>query len=173
MMGIGMSTRIKKGRLAECTSNLRRALILTLCLAAAMLVLLAIHTSKQPVGYFDSTTILGLHDVDDVVEFAYGTVTVRTCCGDMSAGRFERTEDGHWLWHYEGPGKKNPYRRTLAVEPGLFSLKCQDPADPQKSWKLRRRLTAPSEEQSWKGKRAAEEITTWSVFLSGLRDLGQ
>lgn len=128
--------------------------IVWLCgIITVALIPLWLYTASRPVGYFDSTTILGYHDSDDVVEFAYGTVTRRTCCGDGRAGRFERSANGEWLWLYESPGGKIPYRRTFTIVPGLFWLKCLDRDNPEQTWRLKRRIFAPDQDESSKGKR--------------------
>lgn len=147
---------------------LKRPLIVLVGLLLMAGLFLSSYLAASPVGYFDSTTILGHHDVEDVVEFAYGVVTYRTCCGQETAGRFEHRADGTWLWHYEGPHKKNPFRKTLVITPGVFSLACRDPEKPEKTWQLRRRLTAPDHERIWANRDQPKEITTWAVLWAVL-----
>jgi len=142
----------------------KRPLLAVAVVVAAAAIPLTWFLHRQPVGYFDSTTILALHDMEDVVEFAYGVVTCRTCCGNEMAGRFEQRPDGTWLWHYESPQKKSPFRKTLVITPGVFSLTCRDPEKPDKTWQLRRRLTAPDHEKIWSKRDQPSEITTWSVL---------
>ena len=147
---------------------LKRPLIVLACLVLVAGSFVSLYLASSPVGYFDSTTILGYHDAEDVVEFAYGVVTYRTCCGQETAGRFEQSADGTWLWHYEGPQKKKPFRKTLVIKPGVLSLACRDPEKPDKTWQLRRRISAPDHERIWTNRDQPKEITTWSVLWAAL-----
>ncbi len=142
----------------------RGVFILITSTFAALAIALAIWLNRMPVGYFDSTSILGHHDKEDVLEVAYGTVTWRTCCGDTEAGTFSRQPDGQWIWNYT-QGNKSRSRATVVIEPGLLWLACHEVGKPDKVWKLRRRLIAPDSEEFGRGKRS-QAVTFWSVLSS-------
>jgi len=122
---------VRKKRLAAA------ALVVGLTLLAFALVL-----HRSPLGYFDSTTIMGHHADDDVLSLSAGAVTWKTCCGDSAVGTFSRSPDGRWLWQ-EVRGKKNLKTNVCILRPGVFSLKITDTDRPERVWTLRRRLFPP------------------------------
>jgi len=90
---------------------------------------------RRPVGYFDSTSILGYHDGGDVLSFRDGVVLYSTCHGESRMGTYSRT-NGMWIWHVQG--------RDWRIQPGLFSLSCQDLANPTNLFTGRRRFSKPA-----------------------------
>jgi hypothetical protein len=112
-----------------------------LVLGPALLVLVVV-LQRTPLGYFDSTTIMGHHAEDDVLSFSDGAVTWKTCCGDSATGTYSRSPDGTWLWQ-EIWGKKSPKTNVCILRPGVFSLTCIDAARPERVWTLKRRLFPP------------------------------
>ena len=107
-----------------------------------VLLSLALVLHRTPLGYFDSTTIMGHHADDDVLSFSGGAVTWKTCCGDSAVGTYSRSPDGTWLWQVVW-GKKNLKTNVCILRPGVFSLKCTDTDRPERVWTLKRRLFPP------------------------------
>lgn len=106
------------------------------------LVLLALVLRRTPLGYFDSTTIMGYHADDDVLSLSGGAVTWKTCCGDSAVGTYSRSPEGTWLWQLIW-GEKNLKTNVCILRPGVFSLKCTDMDRPERVWTLKRRLFPP------------------------------
>src|SRR5690349_1345717 len=90
-----------------------------LVLGLALVILL----NRKPYGYFDLTAMMPGHASDDTVLFCGGSVTMKTCCGDMYFGSYSRAADGVWKWFYKH-GEKDPLGPTVfSVKPGFLSVK--------------------------------------------------
>ena len=109
---------------------------------AFLLISLGVALLRSPIGYFDSTAIIGHHSDDDVLSFSDGTVTWKTCCGDKRIGTYSRSRDGTWIWE-DVWGTKNPKTNVIILHPGLFSLTCIDTNSPERVWELTRRILPP------------------------------
>jgi hypothetical protein len=97
---------------------------------------------RTPFGYFDSTTLMGHHDDDDILHFKKGAVTWETCCGNSAVGTFSRS-NGVWTWTFT-TGRKRPTTNTFSLHPGVFSLICIDAARPTNVFRLTRRVFSPA-----------------------------
>jgi len=106
------------------------------------LLSLAVVLRSTPIGYFDSTTIMGRHADDDVLGLLAGSVTWKTCCGDQAVGTYHRSKDGQWVWQ-DVWGAKNPRTNGCILRPGVFSMTCIDWDRPERVWTLKRRLLPP------------------------------
>lgn len=93
---------------------------------------------SEPSGYVASYSLLP-HDKFDVIEFANGLVTQRTCCGDMPMGTYSRAPDGNWIWHYPNGGK-NPTTNDIVVRSGYLSMSFADTKDARLRFTLWRRV---------------------------------
>jgi len=118
--------------------------IASLCAVGVAVVVGSITWSPSLFGHFDSTTLMGLHDSEDVLTFSNDVVTWETCCGDTAVGNCEPLPDGTWAWHLV-MGKTKPTTNEFVLNPGLFYLRCYETSTPTKVYRLRRRLSAPKE----------------------------
>jgi len=116
----------------------------SLCAVGMAVAVGSIACRRAPFGHFDSTTLMGLHDSEDVLTFSNGVVTWETCCGDTPVGSCERLPDGNWAWHLV-MGKKKRTTNELVLQPGLFWLSCYETNTPTNIYRLRRKLSAPKE----------------------------
>jgi len=78
--------------------------------------------SRIPCGYFDLAAMMAGHDSEDAVFFAGGSVTMKSCCGDMPFGTYSRRPDGSWRWHYRH-GERDLFPQDFLLRPGLLSVK--------------------------------------------------
>lgn len=110
----------------------------------SILVAFVLVLRSSPLGYFDSTTILGDHADDYVLSFSGGAVTWKTCCGDKHVGSYSRSSEGTWVW-LDVRGKQNPQTNVFILLPGLFSMTCIHTNRPERVWTLPRRLFPPND----------------------------
>lgn len=115
----------------------KRVLWFTLPFAAVFYALSA-RDYSVPSGYVASYSIFP-HDPNDVLNFAHGTVTLQTCCGDEFWGTYSRSADGAWVWHLRR-GSKKPITREIQINSEFSSMSFIDLQDPSKTFTLRRRL---------------------------------
>ena len=113
----------------------KRILWLTPLVIAAAYVMALVGLHSEPSGYVASYSIFP-HDGNDVLDFSRGTVTLRTCCGDVPWGTYSRSPDGAWIWH-DSPATKS---KEILVQSDLFSVSFTDMRDPSNKFTLRRRV---------------------------------
>lgn len=122
----------------------KRILWLTPLIAAALLALAFVRHGTALSGYVASYSLYG-HNSRDVLDFAGGTVTLRTCCGDESWGTYSRSSDGTWHWSLVRDTtvrgtKKIMWQETFLVRVGWLSMTFTSERDPSFTFTLRRRL---------------------------------
>ena len=115
---------------------------------ALLLVALAasLFLSRTPYGYFDLTTMMPGHDSEDTVLFSGGSVTMKSCCGDMAFGIYSRASNGSWKWHYKH-GEKDPLApMDFLVRPGILSVKIIS-TNSDGPYVLKRKLRSPRQHE--------------------------
>jgi hypothetical protein len=98
-----------------------------------------IRFRSEPSGYVTAYSVIG-HTPSDAFDFHDGTVTIRTCCGDLSAGTYTRSAGGAWLWQFRYGDYKVDHGDYF-VQSGLFSMRFTDAKTPSKEFTLRRRVS--------------------------------
>jgi hypothetical protein len=126
--------------------RLRKMLLATAGALLFAALALGVFLSQTPYGYFDLTTMMPGHDSEDTVLFANGSVTMKSCCGDMALGSYSRASNGSWRWHYKhGPDNRLPQMDFL-LEPGILSVKVIS-TNWVESYILKRKLTKPRQHE--------------------------
>lgn len=114
----------------------RRKRSLAIIVGALMMLIIGVgwRCYRQPIGYFDSTSIIGYHDGRDVLSFKKGVVWYTTSHGEFRMGTYSRS-NGMWVWNING--------RNWRIQPGVFSISFRDLANPTNVFYGRRKFSKP------------------------------
>ena len=105
-------------RIIERVLRVGAVLLAALALSYAFAV---ISFSDDPRGKYASWQFFP-HDLNDVLRFEDGKVTLETCCGTDAYGSYARDEHGRWIWTYQIQHRPG-YRKKLHLPaPEYFIL---------------------------------------------------